>query len=246
MIETAQLQSIIEAALFAANKPMSTNQLAELFDESERPAQGEIKAALKQLQDDYDARGVQLLKLATGYAFRVHESLGPWVSKLWDEKPPRYSRATLETLAIIAYRQPITRGEIEAIRGVSVNAQIVKSLQERDWVRVVGHKDVPGKPELLATTKDFLAYFNLGSLDQLPPLAEIKDLDEAASKLEQEALKNESSEEEGLETELADAEADSEEESTEASAIEEDDDEKVIAITAAEHEDSDERDQKTG
>lgn len=185
MSDEITLYNIIEGALFASGKPMTVKQLGELFEESDRPDAKDIQAVLQQLQDDYQGRGVQCVKLASGYMFRVQDTLGPWVSKLWDEKPPRYSRAFLETLAIIAYRQPITRGEIEAIRGVAVNTQIIKTLSERNWIRVVGHKDVPGKPALLATTKEFLDYFNLASLDALPPLSEIKDLDEAAALLEQ-------------------------------------------------------------
>jgi segregation and condensation protein B len=191
MIESNQLKTILEGILFAAGKPMTAKDLSESFEESERPAPSEITEALKALMSDYQDRGVQLVQIATGYCFRVHEDLGPWVTKLWDEKPGRYTRAFLETLAIIAYRQPITRGEIESIRGVAVSANIVKTLQDRDWVRIVGHKDVPGKPALLATTKEFLNYFNLKRLEDLPPLAEIKDLDEAAARLEQQALEAE-------------------------------------------------------
>jgi segregation and condensation protein B len=201
MIEAQQLKKIIEGALFAAGKPLTAKDLAELIDESERPAPGEITEALNQLMAEYEERGVRLHKLSTGYCFRVQDDLGPWVTKLWDEKPARYTRAFLETLAIIAYRQPITRGEIESIRGVAVSANIIKTLQERDWIRIVGHKDVPGKPALLATTKDFLNYFNLKRLEDLPPLAEIKDLDEAAAMLEHEALEHEALEQEGLEHE---------------------------------------------
>jgi segregation and condensation protein B len=185
MSEEITLYNIIEGALFAADKPLTVKQLGDLFEESERPESKDIQDVLQQMQSNYEGRGVECVKLASGYAFRVHEDLGPWVSKLWDEKPPKYSRAFLETLAIIAYRQPITRGEIESIRGVAVNTQIVKTLIERSWIRVVGHKDVPGKPALLATTKDFLDYFNLDSLESLPPLSEIKDLDEVAAQLEQ-------------------------------------------------------------
>jgi len=191
MIEADALKKIIEGALFAAGKPLAIKDLAELFDESERPAPGEITQALEALMEEFQNRGVQLHKLASGYCFRVHEDLGPWISKLWDEKPARYTRAFLETLSIIAYRQPITRGEIEAIRGVAVSPNIIKTLQDRDWVRIVGHKDVPGKPALLATTKAFLNYFNLKRLEDLPPLAEIKNLDEAAARLEHETLEQE-------------------------------------------------------
>lgn len=196
MIEAQQLKQIIEGALFAAGKPMSPKDFAVLFDEADRPANSEITAALDELISDYSDRGVQLHKLSTGYCFRVHEDLGPWVTKLWDEKPARYTRAFLETLSIIAYRQPITRGEIESIRGVAVSSNIIKTMQDRDWVRVVGHKDVPGRPALLATTKNFLNHFNLKRLEDLPPLAEIKDLDEAAALLDHEAMENDVEEEE--------------------------------------------------
>lgn len=191
MSEEMPLKTILEGILFAAGKTLTVKDLAESFDEDKRPAPGEIKEALESLAQEYQERGVQLVQLSTGYCFRVNGDLGPWVTKLWDEKPGRYTRAFLETLAIIAYRQPITRGEIESIRGVAVSANIIKTLQDRDWVRIVGHKDVPGKPALLATTKEFLNYFNLKHLEDLPPLAEIKDLDEAAAQLEQQALSEE-------------------------------------------------------
>lgn len=187
MTDSAQLKNIIEGLLFASSKPMSSKQIANMFEGNDAPAPGEIKEALNALEEDYKNRGVQLLKVASGYCFRVHDDLGSIVSKLWEEKPTRYSRAFLETLAIIAYRQPITRGEIESIRGVAVSSNIVKTLQERDWIRVVGHKDVPGRPALLATTKDFLNHFNLKKLEDLPPLSEIRDLDEVAAALDQQA-----------------------------------------------------------
>ncbi len=206
MSEDIAIYHIVEGILFAADRPLTVKQLSELFDEGGRPDTKEIQAAIEQLQYDYKDRGVQCVKLASGYVFRVHEDLGPWVSKLWDEKPAKYSRAFLETLSIIAYRQPITRGEIEAIRGVAVNTQIVKTLIERNWIRVVGHKDVPGKPALLATTKDFLDYFNLSSLEGLPPLSEIKDLDEAAAQLEQEAAIEEQTQSEITLTAVSDEE----------------------------------------
>lgn len=184
MIEAQQLEHIIEAALFAAQKPLSVKELTSLFDESDCPSPGEIQDAIKRIEKVYETRGIHVFKLNGSYSFRVNIDLGPWVSKLWDEKPARYSRAFLETLAIIAYRQPVTRGEIESIRGVAVSSHITKTLEERGWIRVVGHKDVPGKPALLATTKEFLNYFNLASLEDLPPLTEIKDLDEMAAQLE--------------------------------------------------------------
>jgi segregation and condensation protein B len=191
MIDAQQLKIILEGMLFAAGKPLQVKDLAEYFDEADRPAPAEITQALTELTTDFENRGVRLVKLATGYCFRVHEDLGPWVTRLWDEKPARYTRAFLETLAIIAYRQPITRGEIESIRGVAVSTHIIKTLQDRDWIRIVGHKDVPGKPALLATTKEFLNYFNLRRLEDLPPLAEIKDLDEMAAQLDQASMQEE-------------------------------------------------------
>lgn len=184
MIESQQLEHIVEAALFAAQKPLTVKDLAELFEEQDKPTPGEIQAALKTIEEAYANRGVHLFKLNGSYSFRVDTSVGNWVSKLWDEKPARYSRAFLETLAIIAYRQPVTRGEIESIRGVAVSSHITKTLEERGWIRVVGHKDVPGKPALLATTKEFLSYFNLATLEDLPPLTEIKNLDEMAAQLD--------------------------------------------------------------
>lgn len=174
-----QLKNIIEAALMVSDKPMSINRLLELFqkdvDEIERE---EIMAAIQELQDDYQSRGIELTKVANGYRIQSRAEYAEWVNRLFDEKPPRYSRALLETLAIIAYRQPLTRAEIEDIRGVSVSSNIIKTLQEREWIRVVGHKDLPGKPELLATTKEFLDYFNLKTLSELPTLAEIKELNQ--------------------------------------------------------------------
>lgn len=194
MLTAETIQCVLEGALFAAEKPMTPAQLLTLFEDSEeRPALSEIKTALDALMGHYETRGVRLLSLAEGYVFRVCPDYAPWVSRLWEEKPQRYTRAFLETLAIIAYRQPVTRGEIESIRGVAVNPNILKTLQEREWIRVVGHKDVPGRPELLATTKSFLSYFNLESLEALPPLSQIHNLDEAAAQLEHEMLEQEES-----------------------------------------------------
>ncbi|MEX2353510.1 MAG: SMC-Scp complex subunit ScpB, partial [Gammaproteobacteria bacterium] len=162
----------------AADVPRNINQLLALFDnDQDRPEREELVTVVGQLQEDYADRGVELREVASGYRFQVKSDYADWVNRLYDEKPQRYSRAFMETLAIIAYRQPITRSEIEDVRGVSVSSGIIKSLQEREWVRVVGHRDVPGKPELLATTKEFLDYFNLKKLSELPPLSEIKDFD---------------------------------------------------------------------
>lgn len=192
MLTAEQIQSILEGALFAADKPLTVNHLTGLFEHAEeQPTPSEIKTALEALMAHYATRGVRLLALADGYVFRVCADYAPWVARLWEEKPQRYTRAFLETLAIIAYRQPVTRGEIESIRGVAVNPNILKTLQEREWIRVVGHKDVPGRPELLATTKSFLSYFNLESLESLPPLSQIHNLDEAAAQLEHELLEHE-------------------------------------------------------
>ena len=173
-----KLKNILEAALMTSNGTMTINRFVSLFEKDpEQPEKEEVKAALAQLQLDYEERGIELKEVASGYRFQVRNEYADWVNRLFDEKPQRYSRALLETLAIIAYRQPITRGEIEDIRGVSISSSIIKTLQEREWIRVVGHRDVPGKPELLATSKHFLDYFNLKKLSDLPSLAEIKDFD---------------------------------------------------------------------
>ena len=177
------LVEIIEGALLAAGEPLSKKQLAQLFDELDRPSTADITAALAEVAERCDGRGFELAEVASGFRFQVRQNLSPWVSKLWVERPVRYSRALLETLSLIAYRQPITRGEIEDIRGVSVSSNIMKSLLEREWVKVVGHRDVPGKPAMYATTREFLDYFNLKSLDQLPPLADVKDLETMTSAL---------------------------------------------------------------
>jgi len=172
------LKNILEALLLSADKPMDMRRLESLFEADEdRPSKDEIRQALQALQEDYQERGIQLKEVASGYRMQVVEDYASWVARLWEEKPPRYSRALLETLVLIAYRQPITRGEIEDIRGVSVSSHIIKTLLEREWVRVLGHKDVPGKPAMYGTTREFLDYFSLKSLDELPPLSEIKDLD---------------------------------------------------------------------
>ncbi len=176
-IDTALLQRILEGALLASGNPLSVQQLSNLFEEGERPDNEQIRATLEDISNEYQGRGFELKQVASGYRFQVIKEVAPWVSRLWDEKPQRYSRALLETLSLIAYRQPITRGDIEDIRGVAVSSHIIKTLLEREWVRVVGHKDVPGRPAMFATTRKFLDYFNMKSLDELPTLAEIKDLD---------------------------------------------------------------------
>ena len=177
------LVEIFEGALLAAGEPLSKKQLAQLFDELDRPSTSDITVALAEVAERCDGRGFELAEVASGFRFQVRQNLSPWVSKLWVERPVRYSRALLETLSLIAYRQPITRGEIEDIRGVAVSSNIMKSLLEREWVKVVGHRDVPGKPAMYVTTREFLDYFNIKSLDQLPPLADVKDLETMTSAL---------------------------------------------------------------
>ena len=177
------LKQIIEGAIFAAEQPLTVDQLMQLF-EKDAPERADVRAALKEIGDECDGRGFELKQVASGYRFQVRSDYGEWVSRLWKEKPPRYTRALLETLALVAYKQPITRGDIEEIRGVAVSTNIMRTLLEREWVRVVGHRDVPGHPALFATTKTFLDYFNLKSLDELPTLAEIKDLAPANEELE--------------------------------------------------------------
>ena len=170
---------IVEAAIMAAPQPLSITQLYALFpDDEPAPAVGSIERAIGELQQACDGRGVELIEVASGFRFQVKNDVHNWVARLWTERQSKYTRATLETLALIAYRQPITRGEIEQIRGVAVSAQMVKALEDREWIRVVGHRDVPGKPALFGTTKGFLDYFGLKSLDALPPLAELKEIPE--------------------------------------------------------------------
>lgn len=171
------LKHIIEALLLAAGGPLSANQLVSLFAADEAYSMEEVSKALTELQADLEGRGIELVEVASGYRLQTRPSLLPWISRLWEERPQRYSRALLETLAMIAYRQPITRGEIEEVRGVAVRSNIIRTLQEREWIRVVGHRDVPGKPALFGTTRAFLDYFNLSTLDELPTLAEIRDME---------------------------------------------------------------------
>lgn len=179
-----QLAAIIETLLLTAGQPLNLNQIAAVFEDDERPTPAEIGQALRHLETACEDRGIELKEVSSGFRLQVRESFMGWVSKLWEERPQKYSRALLETLALIAYRQPITRGDIEEVRGVSVSSNIIRTLQEREWIRVVGHRDVPGKPALFGTTKAFLDYFNLSSLDDLPTLAEIKDLDNLEPELE--------------------------------------------------------------
>ena len=175
-MSTPELKAIIEAALLAAGQPLSISQMGELFEEGARPTHTELAQVLEALTADCDGRGVELVEVASGFRYQVKALVHSYVARLWTERQSRYSRALLETLALIAYRQPITRGEIEAVRGVAVSTQIIKTLEEREWIRVIGHRDVPGRPALFGTTRSFLDYFNLKSLDELPTLAEIRDL----------------------------------------------------------------------
>ena len=185
-MEQTLITRIVEAALLAASQPLTAGQLHALFAgdalEEQVPASG-IDTALRELQAACTDRGVELVEVASGWRFQVKAEVHPWVARLWAERQTKYTRATLETLALIAYRQPITRGEIEQIRGVAVNSSIIKALEEREWIRVVGHRDVPGRPELLGTTRGFLDYFGLQRLDQLPPLSELKDFGELEPQL---------------------------------------------------------------
>lgn len=182
--DLALVQRIVEAALLASNQPLSLAQLQALFPVDQPLPKGSIKTALENLRQACADRGVELVEVASGFRYQVRHDVHPWVARLWTERPQRYTRATLETLALIAYRQPITRGEIEQIRGVSVSSNIIKTLEEREWIRVIGHRDVPGKPALFGTTRLFLDYFNLKSLDELPPLSELRDLAELEPQLQ--------------------------------------------------------------
>ena len=184
MTSEKRVKHIVEAALLAAGGPLTIDMLLELFLEEERPEKKALREAIGTLQQEYQDRGIELVEVGSGFRINVRAELAPWVSRLWEERPARYSRAMLETLALIAYRQPITRGEIEEIRGVSVSSQIIKTMMEREWIRVVGHRDVPGKPALYATTRGFLDYFGMSSLSDLPTLQEIRDLDSINRELE--------------------------------------------------------------
>lgn len=178
--EPRELASLIEAFLLASGKPQSLERLYELLDEAERPAPAVFKKALEVLGKSCNGRAFELKEVATGYRLQIRETYAPWVGRLWEERPQRYSRALLETLALIAYRQPITRGEIEDVRGVAVNSNITKTLLEREWIRIVGYREVPGRPAMFATTRAFLDHFNLKSLDELPALAELRELEPVA------------------------------------------------------------------
>jgi segregation and condensation protein B len=172
------VKNVVEAALLAAGRPLTVEELTSVFDERDGSVADEVNGAIAALTEEYATRGLELLEVASGYRIQIRAAVAPPVARLWQERPAKYSRALLETLALIAYRQPITRGEIEQIRGVAVNPNIIKTLHERNWIRVVGHRDVPGKPELLGTTREFLDYFSLKKLDDLPTLAQLKELED--------------------------------------------------------------------
>jgi segregation and condensation protein B len=172
------VRNVIEAALLAAGRPLASDELVTLFDERDGSNADEVRAGIEALRSEYETRGLEVVEVASGYRIQIRASVAQPVSRLWQERPTKYSRALLETLALVAYRQPITRVEIEQIRGVTVNPNIIKTLLERSWIRVVGHRDVPGKPELLGTTRDFLDYFSLRKLDDLPTLAQLKELED--------------------------------------------------------------------
>jgi segregation and condensation protein B len=178
------LKITIEATLLAAGRPVTSQQLLDLFEERERPSDEQLQVALEALAADYAERGIELMQVASGWRIQIRQRCTDIVSRLWQERPSKYSRALLETLALVAYRQPITRSEIEEIRGVSISSTIMRTLQERNWIRVVGHREVPGRPELLGTTREFLDYFGLKSLDQLPTLAELRDVETIGVQLE--------------------------------------------------------------
>lgn len=183
-MDNEQVKYIVEAALLAAGRPLDLNELLALFGEDHPPGKDDLRKALASLQDDYANRGIAVQEVASGFRVQVRSSMTGWLAGLWAERAPRYSRALMETLAIIAYRQPVTRGDVESIRGVGVTTNIMRSLLERNWIRVVGFRDVPGKPAIYGTTREFLDYFGLKKLDELPPLADLKDLESFAAQLE--------------------------------------------------------------
>jgi segregation and condensation protein B len=214
-VEQQQLDNIIEAALLAAQQPLTLPMIAALFQESDDVSHEAIGKALENLAAAGEGRGIELVEVASGFRYQVREAVHPWVARLWSERQTKYSRALLETLALIAYRQPITRGEIEQVRGVGVSTSIMHTLEEREWIRVVGYRDVPGKPALFGTTRQFLDYFNLKSLDQLPTLAEIREIadpqlaltPEVSAMPEEAQAPSEEQPQPGAQTEAADATA---------------------------------------
>lgn len=205
-MDTKQLKNIVEAALLAADGPLSMEQIRALFGDSKDPERKAIKSAIDELATDYEDRAMEIAEVASGYRIQIRRSMAQWLTKLWEDRPPRYSRALMETLAIVAYRQPVTRGDIEDIRGVVVSTNIIRTLLERGWIRVVGHRDVPGKPSMFGTTKEFLDYFGLKQLDELPTLAELQESDKFNVQLDLEGvptMTDESSATPGTEAEAA-------------------------------------------
>jgi segregation and condensation protein B len=199
-----EIKYFIEAAMLAAGRPLSVDQLHGLFDEAAAPDKAQVRQAIKDLLDDYEDRGLTISEVASGFRIQVKASMADRLQKLWEERPPRYSRALFETLALVAYRQPITRGEIEEIRGVSVSTNIIRSLLEREWVRVVGHRDVPGRPAMFGTTRQFLDYFGLKKLDDLPPLADLSDWESLRVQLNLPAVEGDEQEPEVESAEITD------------------------------------------
>lgn len=208
MSENQALKPIIEAALFAAGEPVSIDKITSLFNDSQAPEKKAVRQALTALKEDYQDRGIELKEVASGWQFQVKQDFAPWIKQLWKMPAPRYSRALMETLALIAYKQPITRAEIEEVRGVAVSSQIIRTLEDHGWIRQVGHKDVPGKPALLATSKQFLDHFGMKSLNDLPQLGEIHDLDAMGDELQKQLqLDQDDNQQAAGETQIADAEA---------------------------------------
>jgi len=201
-MDATEIKHFIEAALLAAGRPLSIDQLQNLFDGRMTPEKAEIREAIATLNEEYESRGICIGEVASGFRVQVKASMADQLQKLWEERPPRYSRAMFETLALIAYRQPITRGEIEEIRGVSVSSNIVRTLLERDWCRVVGHRDVPGRPEMFGTTKLFLDYFGLKKLDDLPPLADLSDWESLRVQLNLPEVEEDTSDEDSIPNDL--------------------------------------------
>jgi len=201
-MDAIEIKYFVEAAVLAAGRPLSVDQLQNLFDGRMAPEKAEIRQAIATLNEEYEQRGISIVEVASGFRVQVKSGMADQLQKLWEERPPRYSRAMFETLALIAYRQPITRGEIEEIRGVAVSSNIVRTLLERDWCRVVGHRDVPGRPEMFATTKHFLDYFGLKKLEDLPPLADLSDWESLRVQLNLPEVEEDTSEDDGAAHEI--------------------------------------------